>query len=129
MMDAGACGFLMKQTAATELLQAIRLARKSQPYFSPVIARRLRNQRPGAFNTGRFPEEGEDLTARELEVLKLIAEGLSNREIATHLDISIKTVEKHRQQTMNKLNIHEVAGLTRYALSKCIVERKVPVSA
>ena len=64
----------------------------------------------------------ELLTSRESEVLQLIAEGKPNKQIAADLCISIKTVEKHRQQLMNKLNIHEVAGLTRYAISKGIIE-------
>jgi DNA-binding NarL/FixJ family response regulator len=66
------------------------------------------------------------LTSRESEVLQLIAEGFSNKQIAAELGISIKTVEKHRQQVMNKLSIHDVAGLTRYAISKGLVERSIP---
>ena len=69
------------------------------------------------------------MTARESEVLQLIAEGFSNKQIAAELAISIKTVEKHRQQVMNKLNIHDVAGLTRYAISKRMVERTVNLAA
>jgi len=61
-------------------------------------------------------------------VLQLIAEGFSNKQIAGELSISIKTVEKHRQQVMNKLGIHDVAGLTRYAISKGMVERNIPAS-
>jgi DNA-binding NarL/FixJ family response regulator len=62
-------------------------------------------------------------------VLQLIAEGFSNKQIAAELCISIKTVEKHRQQVMNKLNIHDVAGLTRYAINKGLVERGMPAGA
>ena len=69
------------------------------------------------------------LTSREAEVLQLVAEGFANKQIAAELSISIKTVEKHRQQAMNKLNIHDVAGLTRYAIAKGWVERSVPVTA
>ena len=69
------------------------------------------------------------LTEREAEVLELVATGFSNKESADQLGISIKTIEKHRQQVMNKLNIHETAGLTRYAIAKGIVEqRKTPES-
>ena len=71
----------------------------------------------------------ELLTSREMEVLQLIAEGKPNKQIAAELCISIKTVEKHRQQVMNKLNIHDIAGLTRYAISKGMVERTVAVVA
>ena len=70
-----------------------------------------------------------ELTSRESEVLQLIAEGFSNKQIAGELSISIKTVEKHRQQVMNKLNIHDIAGLTRYAIAKGMVERNVPSMA
>jgi DNA-binding NarL/FixJ family response regulator len=66
------------------------------------------------------------LTSREAEVLQLVAEGFANKQIAAELSISIKTVEKHRQQAMNKLNIHDVAGLTRYAMSKGWVEGGAP---
>ena len=66
------------------------------------------------------------LTSREAEVLQLVAEGFANKQIAAELAISIKTVEKHRQQAMNKLNIHDIAGLTRYAISKGWVERGAP---
>ena len=62
------------------------------------------------------------MTSRESEVLQLIAEGQANKQIADELDISIKTVEKHRQQVMNKLNIHDIAGLTRHAIAKGIIE-------
>jgi DNA-binding NarL/FixJ family response regulator len=128
LLRAGAKGYLMKQTASNELCQAIRQVRLGYQYLSPQLARRLNSQRSGAFLNG-VSDSSRDLTAREVEVLKLIAEGLSNREIADVLDISIKTVEKHRQGTMNKLDIHEVAGLTRYALSKGLVPAKAPVAA
>ena len=65
------------------------------------------------------------LTSREAEVLQLVAEGKVNKQIAGELCVSVKTVEKHRQQVMNKLNIHDVAGLTRYAISKGIIESTV----
>jgi DNA-binding NarL/FixJ family response regulator len=127
LLNAGAKGYLMKQTAANELCQAIRHVRLGHQYLSPILARRLNSQRNGAFVNGAT-DSSRDLTAREVEVLKLIAEGLSNREIGDALGISIKTVEKHRQGTMNKLDIHEVAGLTRYALSKRMVSAKAQVS-
>ena len=89
-----------------------------------VIAKRLRQQDREAFAwpADRHPES-QKLTSREAEVLQLVAEGFANKQIAAELSISIKTVEKHRQQAMNKLNIHDVAGLTRYAISKGWVER------
>jgi len=126
LMDAGACGYLIKQTAANDLLRAIREVQRGNAFFSPAIAKRLRDQCREAFTTGQPPRKTGDLTSRESEVLQLIAEGFSNKQIASELNISIKTVEKHRQQVMNKLNIHDVAGLTRYAISKGTVERSVP---
>jgi DNA-binding NarL/FixJ family response regulator len=126
MMDAGASGYLIKQTAANDLLKAIREVQRGNAYFSPAIARRLRDQCREAFTTGQSPRKATELTSREGEVLQLIAEGFSNKQIAAELSISIKTVEKHRQQVMNKLNIHDVAGLTRYAISKGMIERTMP---
>jgi len=127
MMQAGAAGYLIKQTAANDLLKAIREVQRGNAFFSPAIAKRLRDQCRDAFTNGRSKKPGE-LTTREAEVLQLIAEGFSNKQIAAELSISIKTVEKHRQQVMNKLNIHDVAGLTRYAISKGMVERSIPVA-
>ena len=79
-----------------------------------------------AFTDGQPLQTCVHLSSREAEVLQLIAEGLPNKQIASELCISIKTVEKHRQKVMNKLNIHDIAGLTRYAVNKGIVERGAP---
>jgi DNA-binding NarL/FixJ family response regulator len=129
LMRAGAAGYLIKQTAANELLKAIREVQRGNAFFSPSIAKRLRDHCREAFTTGQPSRRAGELTSREFEVLQLIAEGFSNKQIAGELSISIKTVEKHRQQVMNKLNIHDVAGLTRYALSKGMVERAIPAAA
>jgi len=126
LMRAGAAGYLIKQTAANDLLKAIREVQRGNAFFSPSIAKRLRDQCRQAFSNGQPVKRSGDLTSRESEVLQLIAEGFSNKQIAAELSISIKTVEKHRQQVMNKLNIHDVAGLTRYAISKGLVERTAP---
>jgi len=128
LMQAGAAGYLIKQTAANDLLKAIREVQRGNAFFSPAIAKRLRDQCREAFTTGTPSRKAGELTSREAEVLQLIAEGFSNKQIAAELCISIKTVEKHRQQVMNKLNIHDVAGLTRYAISKGMVERSVPAA-
>jgi|SRR5437899_4991302 len=129
LMQAGASGYLIKQTAANDLLKAIREVHRGNAFFSPSIAKRLRDQCREAFTVGQSPKKTGELTTREAEVLQLIAEGFSNKQIAGELNISIKTVEKHRQQVMNKLNIHDVAGLTRYAISKGMVERGLPATA
>jgi DNA-binding NarL/FixJ family response regulator len=117
LVQAGATGFLVKQTAANDLLKAIREVRRGNTFFSPAIARHLRDQGREAVAGGQMPRKAGELTSRQTEVLQLIAEGFSNKQIAGELCISIKTVEKHRQQVMDKLNIHEVAGLTRFCLA------------
>jgi DNA-binding NarL/FixJ family response regulator len=124
LTEAGAVGYLIKQTAVNDLLAGIREAHKGNAFFSPVIAKRLIDRCRNSFLNGCSGKEtGDRLTSRELEVLQLIAEGKANKQIAAELCISIKTVEKHRQQVMCKLNIHEVANLTRYAISKGIVDK------
>jgi DNA-binding NarL/FixJ family response regulator len=129
MVAAGVNGYLAKETAANELLQAIRETRRGNPYFSSRISRSLFEQDRNAVRTNRITlKERANLTPRETEVLKLIADGMPNKGIAVELGISIKTVEKHRQQVMNKLNIHEVAGLTRHAVATRMTERR-PVPA
>jgi DNA-binding NarL/FixJ family response regulator len=128
LLEAGAKGYLIKHTAAQELPQAIREVRRGVTFLSPALARRRQMEKQNALAHGRPGTGSTALTARETEVLHLIAEGFSNKEMAVHLGISIKTIEKHRQQVMNKLNIHEVAGLTRYAISRRMVERE-PVPA
>jgi len=123
LTEAGAAGYLVKQTAANELLKAIREAQRGNAYFSPSIAKRLRDQCRETLSGGQPVKRRSDyLTAREAEVLQLIAEGRANKQIAAELCISIKTVEKHRQQVMNKLDIHDVAGLTRHAIALGIIE-------
>jgi DNA-binding NarL/FixJ family response regulator len=126
LTEAGAAGYLIKQTAANDLLKAIREAKKGNAFFSPSISKRLLDHCREAFVRGEPVKKRSDrLTSREAEVLQLIAEGHANKQIAAELCISIKTVEKHRQQAMNKLNIHDVAGLTRYAIAKGIIEPRV----
>jgi DNA-binding NarL/FixJ family response regulator len=123
LTESGAAGYLVKQSAAQDLLRAIRDVRQGNAFFSPCIAKRLRDQCRQAFSSGQPARQTPgQLTSRESEVLQLIAEGQANKQIAAELCISIKTVEKHRQQLMNKLNIHDIAGLTRYVISKGIIE-------
>ena len=124
--EAGAVGYLLKQTAAADLIRAIREAKKGNAFFSPAISKRLLENYREAF-LGGVPvgTRTNRLTSREAEVLQLVAEGKVNKQIAIELCLSIKTVEKHRQNVMNKLNIHDVAGLTRHALAKGIIESNV----
>ncbi len=129
LTDAGACGYLIKQTAANDLIKAIHEAQKGNAFFSPAISRRLLDYYRGAYVKGRpLRRRSEQLTSRELEVLQLVAEGNGNKQIAAALNLSIKTIEKHRQQLMNKLHIHEIAGLTRYAIAHGVIENTPPIT-
>jgi DNA-binding NarL/FixJ family response regulator len=118
LISAGATGYLLKQTAAADVMKAIREVHRGNAFFSPSIAERRRRQVRQAFGGGQPATRTGNLTSREAEVLQLAAEGFSNKQIAAELSISIKTVEKHRQQEMNKLDIHNISGLTRYAIAK-----------
>ncbi|HSU52577.1 MAG TPA: response regulator transcription factor [Candidatus Dormibacteraeota bacterium] len=124
-LAAGAAAYLLKQTAAEDVVAAIHEVVKGDAYFSPPIAKRLREQtmRTEAEADGARPDV--ELTQREAEVLQLIAEGFANKQIAAELNLSVKTVEKHRQQVMQKLDIHNIAGLVRHAAAKGIIESNV----
>jgi DNA-binding NarL/FixJ family response regulator len=123
LTEAGASGYLVKQEAASELIKAVREIAKGNAYFSPAILNRLLGLYRESYDKGRLPgRRSELLTSRELEVLQMVAEGHVNKQIAATLNLSIKTIEKHRQQLMDKLNIHEIAGLTRYAIAHGVVE-------
>ena len=122
-------GFLEKQTSAEILTKAIQEVANGKNFISPAIAKRLADaQRQSLDRYGLPKANGRRLTSRETEVLQLVAEGKANKQVAATLNISIKTVEKHRQHLMDKLNIHETAGLTRYAISQGIVESGVKVT-
>lgn len=117
--ESGTMGSLLKQTSFNDVDRARREFQNGNAFFSPSIARRLREQdNQSALHPRIIPK----LTSRELEVLQLVAEGKANKETASELRISIKTVEKHRQALMEKLGIHNTAGLTRYAIAAGIVE-------
>ena len=125
LSEVGATGYLIKQTAAEDLLRAIRETERGKRVLSPAIASRFQvthRENGTRSNSGAAPASPDHLTPREAEVLQLIAEGQTNKQIAGELGISAKTVEKHRQQVMNKLRIHDVAGLTRYAMAKGVIK-------
>jgi len=125
----GAAGYLVKQTSAHFLSEAIREVQKGNTFFSPSIAKQLHNHYHKASDPGGLAKKkGDRLTSREAEVLQLIAEGQANKQVATELGISVKTVEKHRQRLMEKLNIHDTAGLTRYAIAAGIIESSVQLT-
>jgi len=123
----GAAGYLIKQNPFLVLAKAIREAHKGNKFFSPSISRRLRDREQNSPRgaAGRRKKGHARLTSREVEVLQLIAEGKANKQTAAELGISIKTVEKHRQHLMSKLDIHDTAGLTRYAIAAGIIESGV----
>ncbi|HZZ18364.1 MAG TPA: response regulator transcription factor [Opitutaceae bacterium] len=124
LTEAGVSGYLVKQTAAADLLTAVREAAKGRTFYSPSISRRMRDDPRSTRTRGRPQPKKPEMTTRGREVLQLVAEGHPNRQIAAVLGISIKTVEKHRQHVMNSLGIHDIAGLTRYAVAHGIVENK-----
>ena len=129
MIEAGVAGFLEKQSSAEILTKAIHEVAKGRSFFSPAIARRLQNNPSKPRDRdGLLKANATRLTSRETEVLQLVAEGSANKQVAAELGISIKTVEKHRQHLMDKLNIHDTAGLTRYAISAGVIESSVQVT-
>ena len=120
-IEAGAAGYVMKESASRDLLQAIREVAKGNAFFSPPIAGRMLREWHNRDPLSR-PTTLRTLTSRQVEVIQLIAEGYSSKQIAGLLVLSIKTVEKHRQSIMDKLNIHEIATLTRYAIASGVVD-------
>ena len=126
---AGAVGFLLKQTSAHEVCQAIREVAAGKVYFSAAVSKRLSRIHPETpSHSGQGLRKEVQLTSREMEVLQLIAEGKANKETAAELGIGTKTVEKHREHLMQKLDIHDTAGLTRYAISTGIIESSVQLT-
>jgi DNA-binding NarL/FixJ family response regulator len=116
-LEAGVKGYVLKNQAASDLIQAIRQVGRGEFYLSPGISRavmeayRSKSERPA-----------DPLTARERQVLQLIAEGKSTKDTASVLGISVKTAESHRMRLMQKLNIHETASLVRYAVRRGLIQ-------
>jgi DNA-binding NarL/FixJ family response regulator len=117
---AGAAGYLLKNADKGELEQALRCVARGQNWLSPSISKSVVD----ALVRGEKPAGGpfEILSPRQREILQLIAEGRSTKEIAQHLDLSVKTVETHRTELMERLGIHGVAGLVRYAIRTGLVQ-------
>jgi two-component system, NarL family, response regulator NreC len=116
-LEAGVKGYVLKSQAANDLLQAIQQVSRGQVYLSPGVSRALME----AYRT-KSGKSGDRLTLRERQVLQLIAEGKSTKDIASLLGISVKTAESHRTRLMHKLDIHETASLVRYAVRQGIVQ-------
>lgn len=121
VLHAGASGYVVKKTAPVELIRAIRAVHSDDVYLSPSVSKKI----VASYLQQASPERTDDpfkkLTDREREIMQLVAEGHSNKKIASDLSISIKTVESHRSKIMEKLNLHGTADLTRYAISRGII--------
>jgi two-component system response regulator NreC len=123
-LEAGAAGYIIKDAPATQLVYAIETVMKGERYLSPVV---LKKVVAGYVKNSKRPQTSYDrLSAREREILKLLAEGLTVKEIATRLNLSIKTVDVHKYNLMRKIDVHDRAELIRYAIQKRLIE--VPVA-
>ncbi|WIE48797.1 response regulator transcription factor [Pseudomonas sp. GM17] len=121
-LESGAHGYLLKDTTANELEHALDALRNNERYLSPAIAHTVINQALIRVQKPHpEPVETHNLTARQLEILRLIVRGKSTREIAHGLGLSIKTVETHRSQIMKRLQIYDVAGLVLFAVREQII--------
>jgi two-component system nitrate/nitrite response regulator NarL len=117
IIQSGASGYVLKEAPTEELVRAIEAVNAGEAFFSPEVARMALNK----YVRGTNENASAQLTNREREVLVQIAEGLSNKEIANKLGVGVRTVETHRERIMRKLNIHSVAGLTKFAISQGLV--------
>jgi DNA-binding NarL/FixJ family response regulator len=125
----GAAGFCLKGSSSDDLATAIREVQKGNGFFSRSVPKRLYGRDQKSLGRGgKFAKRTNRLSSREVEVLQLIAEGKPNKQVAAELGVSFKTVDKHRQHLMAKLNIHDVAGLTRYAIAEGIIKSEVRVT-
>lgn len=124
VLRAGALGYIVKQAAPAELISAIRAVQRGEAFLSPPVSRKLVGQYVRQAEAAEDQEPHDGLTGREREVLQLVAEGHSNKEIAKLLHISVKTVETHRAHLMAKLDLHNVTELTKYAIDKRLVGGK-----
>lgn len=119
-MRAGVAGYLLKNADPVELELAIRAALNGDVYLSPAVSKQMVENYLRRMGRDEIP--GEPLTPRQREILQLIAEGKTTKDIAALLDLSIKTIETHRKQLMDRLGIHDVAGLVRYAIRSGIIK-------
>lgn len=123
VLDAGARGYVLKSDAGRDLLAAVEALRRHQPFFTSKVAQMVLE---GYLKCGSRREHDESarsrLTAREREIVQLLAEGKSNKQVAVALGISVKTAETHRTSIMRKLDLHSISDLVRYAIRNEIVE-------
>lgn len=118
-LQAGAAGYLLKGAEPAELELALQAVMRGETYLTPAVSKQV--VQDYLHGCGMQADPLRDLTPRQREILQLIAEGNSTKEIASKLNLSIKTVETHRGELMNRLNIHEIAGLVRYAIRTGLV--------
>ncbi len=122
MVNAGASGYVPKRAAPVDLVSAIRAVHQGGVFLYPSVAKALVQDYLGRVEAGREQASYDGLTNREREVLTLIAEGCLNQEIANRLVISVKTVERHRENIMRKLNLHSRTDLVKYAIRKGLID-------
>jgi len=120
-LNAGVRGYLLKESAEEDLLHAVRAVASGKPFFSPAITQTLLEDYMRVLKQDGLSDTFELLTAREREVLQLLAEGKSNKEAANILQVSLYTVESHRTNLMQKLNLHNTAEIVLYAVRKNLV--------
>jgi two-component system response regulator NreC len=122
-LRAGADGYVLKDATQDDLLMAIRSVLEGKPYLSPGASEKVIEGYLESRKTLKTSTSWDTLTSREREILKLIAEGYKNRDIADYLFISVKTVEKHRANLMRKLDLHTTSALTAFAMEKGLVTK------
>lgn len=122
MISAGAMGYVPKRAAPEDLVQAIRVVNTGSVFLYPSMASLLVSDYLTRMEAGDSDTHTDSLTDREREVLTLVAQGIMNRDIAEQLSISVKTVERHRENIMNKLGLHSRTELVKYALRKGLID-------
>ncbi|OFX13836.1 MAG: DNA-binding response regulator [Armatimonadetes bacterium RBG_19FT_COMBO_69_19] len=122
ILRAGACGYVLKKARPGELVDAIEAASRGETYLYPSMAKSLVGDYLRRVEAGEESDNYAELTPREREILKLLAEGYTSPEIAELLHLSVKTVSAHRQRIMEKLDLHRPAELIKYAIRKGLVE-------
>jgi len=123
VLEAGARGYVTKSSASRELVSAVEALQRGKTYFTPRVDQMVLDSfRGGDPNVGVIPDKRDSLTPRQKEVVQLIAEGRSSKEVAAALGLSVKTAETHRANVMRRLGCHSVSELTRYAIRNHIIE-------
>jgi len=122
IIQSGAQGYVLKDASLADLVHAIESVHKGEPFFSPNISQIVLSQYLVESGADEQETSSKKLSAREREVLAMIAEGQSNKEMASKLGVGVRTIETHRERVMAKLGIHTVAGLTKYAIAHGIVK-------